>query len=68
MVRAGADVEATPRQCIEEYIYHSSVGRDDDTPATWRSPPKVATSAPQRTRQTTGKMSASWAAALIVAT
>jgi hypothetical protein len=28
------DAQVTPQQCIEEYISNSSVGRDDDAPAT----------------------------------
>jgi hypothetical protein len=39
-VRATVDVQAAPQKHIEEYISDSSVGSDDDAPATRRAPPR----------------------------
>jgi hypothetical protein len=61
-------VRAAPQQHIKEYISDSSVGSDEDAPTTRRVTPKVATSAPRRTRRTTGKIPACWAAAIIATT
>jgi hypothetical protein len=61
-------MRAALQQHIEEYISDSLVGSDDGAPTTKRVPPKVATSVPRHTRHTIGKMSASGAAATIVAT
>jgi hypothetical protein len=67
-VRAAADAQATPQQCIEEYISDFSVGSDDDAPTARSASPKVAATAPRRTRQTTGKMFASRVAVTITTT
>jgi hypothetical protein len=67
-VRAATDVLAAPQPPIEEYISDSSVGSNEDAPATRRTPPKFAVSASRCTWQTTSKMSASQAAATIAAT
>jgi hypothetical protein len=66
-VRDVADVQAAPPPPVDEYISESMVGRDDEAPATsHRMPSKVV--APRRMLQTSGKMSASRAAATIAAT
>jgi hypothetical protein len=62
------DVQTAPQPPIEDYVSDSLVGSDDDTPATRRVLPKVATSAPRCTRQTTGKIPTFRAAAMIAAT
>jgi hypothetical protein len=67
-VRDAADVQAALKLPIKEYISDSSMGSDDEAPAPRRAPPKVATSAPRRTRHATGKMPASRAEATITAT
>jgi hypothetical protein len=54
-LRASADALVTLQQHIEEHIFDSSVGRDDDAPTARRASPKVATSAPRHTRQMAGK-------------
>jgi hypothetical protein len=59
-----ADVQAAPPPPVDEYVSDSTVGSDNEAPATSRrAPSKVA--APRRTRQTTGKIPASQAATQI---
>jgi hypothetical protein len=66
-VRDAADVQAAPAPPVDEYVSDSMVGSNDEAPATSRrAPSKVAT--PRRTRQATGKIAASQAAAMIAAT
>jgi hypothetical protein len=53
-----ADVQVAPTPRIDEYVSDSTVGSDDEAPATSRrAPSKVAT--PRRTQQTAGKISTS---------
>jgi hypothetical protein len=64
-VRDAVDVQAAWAPPIDEYVSDSTVGSDDEAPATSRrAPSKVV--APRRTRQTTGKISASRAATQVV--
>jgi hypothetical protein len=61
------DVQAALTPPVDEYISNSTVGSDDEAPAmSCRVSSKVA--APRRTRQATGKISASRATATIAAT
>jgi hypothetical protein len=61
-VRNVADVQAAPPPSVDEYVSDSMVGSDSEEPSTSpRGPSKVTT--PRRTRQTTGKIPASQAAA-----
>jgi hypothetical protein len=63
-VRNVADVQAAPSPPVDEYVSDSTVGSDDDTPATSRrAPSNVAAS--RRTRQTACKIPASQVAAQI---
>jgi hypothetical protein len=65
-VRDVADVQAAPAPPVDEYISDSTVGSDDEAPATshiHRAPSKVT--APRLTRQATGKLSISRAATTI---
>jgi hypothetical protein len=56
-----ADVQAAPAPPIDEYVSDSTVGSDNEAPASpRRAPSKVA--APRHTRQTAGKIPASQAA------
>jgi hypothetical protein len=48
--RAAGGVQAPLQQCVEDYLYDSSVGSDDEHPATRRAPMKVATPPSRRTR------------------
>jgi hypothetical protein len=66
-VRDATNVQAAPPPPVNEYLSDSTVGSDDEAPATSsRASSKVA--APRRTRQATGKISASRAATTITAT
>jgi hypothetical protein len=67
-VRDAMDVQVAPQPPIEEYIFDLLVQSDDDTPTTTMAPPKVATSALQRTQQATGKIPTSRASTTITAT
>jgi conjugal transfer/entry exclusion protein len=59
-----ADVQAAPPPPVDEYVSDSTVGSDDDTPATSRKASSKVT-ASRCTRQTTGKIAASQAATQI---
>jgi hypothetical protein len=57
-VRDVVDMQAAPAPPIDEYVFDSTVGSDNEAPtASRRAPSKVA--APRRTQQTAGKIPAS---------